>query len=84
MAPSSMTFYHGEKFPAWQNSLFIGSLKFQELVRLELKNGVVVTEEKLLSQEYGRIRDVRVGPDDALYVLTDAKNGKLLKIMPTP
>ena len=84
IAPSGMTFYHGKKFPAWRNSLFIGSLKFQELVRLELKNGVVVTEEKLLSQQYGRIRDVRVGPDDALYVLTDAKNGKLLKIMPTP
>jgi glucose/arabinose dehydrogenase len=84
IAPSGMTFYHGKKFPAWRNSLFIGSLKFQELVRLELKNGLVVTEEKLLSQQYGRIRDVRVGPDDALYVLTDEKNGKLLKIIPTP
>ena len=82
IAPSGMAFYSDSRFPGWQNSLFIGSLKFQELVRLELDEGQVVAEERLLSGEYGRIRDVRQGPDGALYLLTDAADGLLLKIAP--
>ena len=82
IAPSGMTFYSGSRFPGWQNSLFLGSLKFQELVRLEFDRGQVVAEERLLSGEYGRIRDVRQGPEGALYLLTDAEDGRLLKIAP--
>ena len=82
IAPSGMTFYSGPDFPGWQGSLFLGSLKFQELVRLELDQGRVVAEERLLSAEFGRIRDVRQGPDGALYLLTDAAKGQLLKLVP--
>jgi len=82
IAPSGMTFYSGPDFPGWRGSLFLGSLKFQELVRLELDQGQVVAEERLLSAEFGRIRDVRQGPDGALYLLTDAAEGQLLKLMP--
>jgi len=82
IAPSGMTFYSGPDFPGWRGSLFLGSLKFQELVRLELDQGRVVAEERLLSAEFGRIRDVRQGPDGALYLLTDAAEGQLLKLVP--
>jgi len=82
IAPSGMTFYSGPDFPGWRGSLFLGSLKFQELVRLELDQGRVVAEERLLSGEFGRIRDVRQGPDGALYLLTDAAEGQLLKLVP--
>ena len=82
IAPSWMAFYSGPDFPGWQNSLFLGSLKSQELVRLELDQGQVVAEERLLSGEFGRIRDVRQGPDGALYLLTDAAEGQLLKLVP--
>lgn len=82
IAPSGMTFYSGPDFPGWRGSLFLGSLKFQELVRLELDQGQVVAEERLLSGEFGRIRDARQGPDGALYLLTDAAEGQLLKLMP--
>ena len=82
IAPSGMAFYTGQDFPQWQGNLFIGSLKFQELVRLELENGKVVTDERLLGREYGRIRDVRMGPDGHLYFLTDSPDAQLLKIVP--
>ena len=82
IAPSGMAFYSGPDFPGWQGSLFLGSLKFQELVRLELDQGQVVAEERLLTGEFGRIRDVRQGPDGALYLLTDAAEGQLLKLVP--
>ena len=82
IAPSGMTFYSGPHFPGWRGSLFLGSLKFQELVRLELDQGQVVAEERLLSGEFGRIRDVRQGPDGALYLLTDAAEGQVLKLVP--
>ena len=77
-----MTFYTGSDFPGWAGNLFIGSLKFAELVRLELKDGQVINEERLLSRAFGRIRDVRQGPDGALYLLTDERNGRLLKVIP--
>jgi glucose/arabinose dehydrogenase len=82
IAPSGMTFYTGPDFPGWAGDLFIGSLKFGELVRLELEDGQVINEERLLSRAFGRIRDVRQGPDGALYLLTDERNGRLLKVIP--
>lgn len=82
IAPSGMTFYSGDKFPQWQGNLFVGSLKFGLLVRLELKADVVINEERLLNNKYGRIRDVVQGEDGFLYLLTDDTDGKLLKLSP--
>ena len=82
IAPSGMAFYNGNKFPDWQGNLFIGSLKFQLLVRLELNGNKILHQERLLKKELGRIRDVRNGPDGYLYLLTDAKKGKLVRLQP--
>jgi glucose/arabinose dehydrogenase len=82
IAPSGMAFYTGTRFPKWQGNLFVGSLKFRQLVRLELDGEKVTGEERLLSDEFGRIRDVRQGPDGLLYLLTDADDGKLLRLSP--
>ncbi|SEJ25422.1 Glucose/arabinose dehydrogenase, beta-propeller fold [Pseudomonas linyingensis] len=79
-AISGMAFYDGERFPAWRHSLFIGALVQQALIRLQLDGDQVVGEERLLEELDARIRDVRVGPDGYLYVLTDESNGKLLRV----
>jgi len=82
IAPSGMTFYTGDRFPGWRNSLFIGALKFELLARLELDGRVVLDEERLLEGELGRIRAVEQGPDGYLYLLTDERNGRLLRLEP--
>ena len=82
IAPSGMAFYDGDAFPEWQGDLFVGSLKFRLLVRLELEDGGVVHEERLLAGQLGRIRDVRSGPDGAVWLLTDEGNGMLIRITP--
>lgn len=82
IAPSGMTFYQGERFPDWQGDLFIGSLKFQLLVHLEMDRGLVVNETRYLEGELGRVRDVRAGPDGYLYLLTDALDGELVRLEP--
>jgi aldose sugar dehydrogenase len=82
IAPSGMTFYTGELFPAWKGSLFNGALKFQLLSRLELNGDKAVREERLLQDLHERIRDVRQGPDGALYLLTDNSPGRILRIAP--
>jgi glucose/arabinose dehydrogenase len=82
IAPSGMAFYTGDQFPQWKGDLFVGALKAKSLVRVDLDGDRVVGEEKLLTDLGERIRDVRQGPDGALYVLTDAQNGKLLRLTP--
>jgi len=82
IAPSGAQFYTGDLFPAWKNSLFIGALKEKRLVRLTIQNGRVTGEEHLLTDGGHRIRDVRQGPDGALYVVTDDENGELWRIAP--
>jgi glucose/arabinose dehydrogenase len=82
IAPSGMAFYNGDKFPDWQGNLFIGSLKFKLLVRLKLDGSKVISEQRLLKNKLGRIRDVQVGTDGYIYLLTDATNGKLVRIQP--
>ena len=82
IAPSGMAFYSGDRFPQWQGSLMLGSLKFGLLVRLEMTRGEVIGEERYLHGDFGRIRDVRVGPDGLLYLLTDASDGRLLRLEP--
>lgn len=81
-AVSGMAFYTGGLFPQWQGNLFLGALAGKSLIRLELEGEQVVHEERLLSTREERIRDVRQGPDGALYVLVDAPDGKLLRISP--
>lgn len=82
IAPSGMSFYDGDAFPGWRGDLFVGSLKFRLLVRLELDGGRVVHEERLLEDALGRIRDVRQGPDGLLYLLTDEDDGRLVRLVP--
>ncbi len=82
IAPSGAQFYSGAAFPAWRGSLFIGALKEQRLVRLVIENGRVIGEEHLLTDRGKRVRDVREGPDGALYLVTDETNGELWKIVP--
>jgi glucose/arabinose dehydrogenase len=77
-----MAFYEGAAFPEWQGNLFVGSLKFGLLVRLTLDDDEVVGEERMLDNAYGRIRAVTEGPDGLLYLLTDERNGRLLKVAP--
>jgi glucose/arabinose dehydrogenase len=82
IAPSGMTFYSGDRFPNWRGNLFVGSLKFQLLARLELDGEKIVKEERLIQGELGRIREVRTGPDGYIYLLTDAPDGVLARIEP--
>jgi glucose/arabinose dehydrogenase len=72
IAPSGLAFYTGNLFPQWKNSVFVGGLRGMMLDRLTLANDKVVAEEPLLTDLHARIRDVRVGPDGAVYVLTDS------------
>jgi aldose sugar dehydrogenase len=92
IAPSGLAFYTGSLFPQWQGSVFVGGLRATMLDRLTIVNDKVVAEEPLLTDLHARIRDVRVGPDGAVYVLTDSGTGtvsprtpstsKLLKLTP--
>jgi glucose/arabinose dehydrogenase len=82
IAPSGAQFYTGDAFPSWRGNLFVGGMKDKQLVRLVIENGRVTGEEHLLGERGQRIRDVRQGPDGALYVVTDQVNGELWKIAP--
>ncbi|MEA2724060.1 MAG: aldose sugar dehydrogenase [Gemmatimonadales bacterium] len=82
IAPSGAQFYSGAAFPAWKGNLFVGGMKDHKLVRLTLDNNRVTGEEHLLEDRGQRVRDVRQGPDGALYIVTDEKNGQLWKISP--
>jgi glucose/arabinose dehydrogenase len=88
IAPSGMAFLTSDRYgKAWQGNLFVGSLKFSYLDRIELSqpfSGQVLREHKLLTDVDERIRDVRQGPDGLLYVLTDSNNGKLIRLQPAP
>jgi glucose/arabinose dehydrogenase len=82
IAPSGMAFYTGDLFPDWRGDLFVGALKLQKLVRLRFDGHELVEEEDLLLNLGERIRDVRMGPDGALWLLTDAGNGKVFRVVP--
>lgn len=81
IAPSGMVFYTGDAYPGWKGSLFVGALRGQVLVRLELAGERVVREERLLQDLGIRIRDVRQGPDGLIYLL-DETNGRILRLDP--
>jgi aldose sugar dehydrogenase len=82
IAPSGMAFLTSERYPGWKGSLFIGALRGEMLLRLQLDGRRVVRQERLLQDLRERIRDVRQGPDGWLYLLTDSDDGKLLRVEP--
>ncbi|WP_142847549.1 PQQ-dependent sugar dehydrogenase [Telmatospirillum sp. J64-1] len=83
IAPSGMAFYTGDAIPEWRGNMLVGALAHRMLVRLELDGTAVTHEEHLLEDLGERIRDVRVGPDGAVYLLTDSSSGEILRLAPT-
>jgi aldose sugar dehydrogenase len=82
IAPSGMAFYTGDLVPAWKGNLFVGALRGEMLVRLERDGDKIVKEERLLHGLGERIRDVRMGQDGALWLLTDNPAGRILRLAP--
>lgn len=83
IAPSGMAFHSGNGYPGWKGQLFVGALVARQLVRLAVEaDGKVRSEERIAID--GRVRDVREGPDGALYLLTDEDAGQLLRVVPAP
>lgn len=82
IAPSGAMFYTGAAFPKWRGQLFTGALAGQLLARITLRNGQVVDETRHLEKLGERIRDVVQGPDGFIYLLTDDRDGKLLRLVP--
>lgn len=82
IAPSGMTLYDGDLFPQWQGDLFSGALAARKVQRVMLEDGQVTGQEALFEDLGKRIRDVRTGPDGALYLLTDSSRGELLRVVP--
>lgn len=80
IAPAGMTEYRGAIFPKWQGNLFVAALAEKSVHRLTLKGNTVIAEETILSELKQRIRDIRTSPDGYIYVLTDSKNGSVLKL----
>lgn len=87
IAPGGMGFYSGKAIPEWKNNLFVAALAGQHLARLVIDGENIVGEERLLQDQHQRIRDVKEGPDGALWVITDDAAGRLIRIAakaPTP
>ncbi len=82
IAPSGMTFYTGNNFPAWQGDIFLGALAQRHIRRVVIDGEEVIHQEELLRDELGRIRDVKEGPDGNIYVLTDESSGGLYRLEP--
>lgn len=82
IAPSGMAFYTGDALPDWKGSILIGSLNPGLLVRLTLKDGQVAREERYLGDLRERIRDVQQGPDGFIYLVTDNRDGRVLRVRP--
>lgn len=82
IAPSGMAFVSGSQFSQWRGSMLVGALRGQMLVRLTLEGDKVLSEERLFQGRPGRIRDVRMGPDGLVYLLTDDPQGALLRLEP--
>ena len=82
IATSSLLFYSGKKFPNWKENIFVSSLKFGQLARLVMTDNIVMIEERLINGAFGRIREIKEGPDGLLYILIDDANGKILKLKP--
>jgi len=82
IAPSGMTFYTGDRFPAWRGNILVGALAGKLVSRLETSGDKVTSEERMLQNLGERIRDVRQGPDGLIYLLTDSPQGRILRMKP--
>lgn len=82
IATSGLELYTGDLFPGWKGDLLVGGLAGAQLSRLVMTDGRVTAEEKLLTDRGDRIRDVRQGPDGAVYVVTDERRGEILRLTP--
>jgi len=82
ISPSGLDFYEGTLFEGWDGDLLTGGLSGQVVVRLDVEGDAVVGEERLFEGQLGRVREVQVGPDEAIYLLTDAENGQLFRVAP--
>jgi len=82
ISPSSLMFYDGDLFPEWKGNAFVTSLSQRQLIRLVLEGDKVIGEERLLADRNERLREVKQGPDGALYLLTDLRNAQLLRLTP--
>jgi len=83
IATSGLLFYTGDRFPKWKGSAFVGGLASKQVARLAMDGNRVVSEERLLEGVVNeRVRDVEQGPDGLIYLLTDEKKGRLLRIEP--
>jgi glucose/arabinose dehydrogenase len=82
IAPSGAAFYEGELFPAWRGNLFVGALRARHIARLDVNGDRVTEAERLLPGEFGRIRDIRVGPKGALWFAVDSRDGGVYQIVP--
>jgi len=82
IAPAGMTFYTGDALPGWKGSILIASLKPGLLVRLTMSDGRVAREERYLADLNERIRAVQQGPDGFVYLLTDRREGRILRVTP--
>jgi glucose/arabinose dehydrogenase len=82
ISPGALMIYNGDLFPEWKGNFFIAGLSSQALIRLVVEGDRVVGEERLLTDHRTRMRDVTQGPEGAIYLLTDGKEAKLLKLTP--
>lgn len=80
IAPGGATFYRGAMFPGWEGNLLVAGLGGQHIARLVIENDRVVGEERLLTELGARVRDVAVGPDGAVWAITDEEDGKLVRL----
>ena len=84
IAPADMTLYQGELFPAWQGDLLVAALAAKAVYRVRLTDSGAQQVDILFADLNERIRAVRTGPDGAIYLLTDSREGRLLKVTPRP
>jgi aldose sugar dehydrogenase len=82
IAPSGMAFYTGDRFPGWKGSVLVGALAGGIVARMTLDGEKVVAEERMFAGSGNRFRDVRQGPDGFVYLLTDHRDGRLLRLRP--
>ena len=82
IAPSGAAFYDGNLFSAWKGNLFVGALRDRMISRIKIGNGRAYEVERLLEDKFGRIRDVRNGPDGAIWFATDDNEGAVYRIIP--
>ena len=81
IAPSGMTLYQGELFPEWQGDLFLTSLRFKNVYRVDMQDGTPGDQQTLFSDIKERLRDIRTAPDGSLYILAEGENGTIWQVL---